>query len=48
MYRRSKLLLTQSLLSSWLYQYTAYDSEKAREDFVQGFEKGASSRKAKL
>ena len=39
MYRRSKLLLTQSLLSSWLYQYTAYDSERAREDFVRALKR---------
>ena len=35
MYRPSKLLLTQSLLSSWLYQYSAYDPEKAHEDFLR-------------
>ena len=35
MYQPSKLLLTQSLLSSWLYQYNAYDPEKAHEDFLK-------------
>lgn len=35
MYRQSKLLLTQSLLSSWLYQYGAYDPQKAHEDFLR-------------
>lgn len=35
MYRQSKLMLTQSLLSSWLYQYNAYDPEKAHEDFLK-------------
>ena len=32
---QNKLLLTQSLLSAWLYQYTAYDTKKAHEDFVR-------------
>lgn len=35
MYQQTKLLLTQSLLSSWLYQYNAYDQEKAHEDFLK-------------
>ena len=35
MYRSNKLLLTQSLLSSWLYQFNAYDPQKAREDFIR-------------
>ena len=32
---RNKLLLTQSLLSSWLYQYKAHDPEDAHEDFLK-------------
>lgn len=35
MYRQSKLLLTQSLLSSWLYQYSACDPKKAHKDFMK-------------
>lgn len=35
MYQSSKLLLTQSLLSSWLYQYNAYDPQKAHESFLK-------------
>ena len=35
MYQQNKLLLTQSLLSAWLYQYSAYDPEKAHQDFLK-------------
>lgn len=31
----SRFLITQSLLSSWQYQYGAYDPEAARDDFIR-------------
>lgn len=36
---QNKLLLTQSLLSSWLYQYTAYDQQKAHDNFLRVLER---------
>lgn len=32
---RDRYLLTQSLLSAWLWLYDAYDAEKARADFLR-------------
>lgn len=35
MLKTPKLLITQSLLSSWQYQYQAFDPESAHEDFLR-------------
>lgn len=35
MCQRTKFLLTQSLLGSWLYQYDAADPQKAHEEFIK-------------
>lgn len=34
MSKRTRFLITQSLLGSWLYQYNAYDIEQAHKDFL--------------
>lgn len=39
MSRRNKYLLTQSLLSSWQYQFRAYDPESAYDDFLAALRK---------
>lgn len=35
MSRAPKLLITQSLLGAWLYQYQAFDQESAHKDFLR-------------
>ena len=35
MSRMPKLLITQSLLGAWLYQYQAFDQESAHKDFLR-------------
>ena len=35
MSRTPKLLITQSLLAAWLYQYKAFDQESAHKDFLR-------------
>ena len=35
MFRTPKLLITQSLLGAWLYQYQAFDQESAHKDFLR-------------
>ncbi len=35
MSRTPKLLITQSLLGAWLYQYRAFDQESAHKDFLR-------------
>lgn len=35
MSRTPKLLITQSLLGAWLYQYQAFDQESAHKDFLR-------------
>ena len=42
MYRRTKFLLTQSLLGSWLYQYDAADPEKAHVELIKTLKRGKS------
>lgn len=35
MSRTPKLLITQSLLAAWQYQYQAFDMESAHKDFLR-------------